>query len=159
MEKTYVGEQAKSVIYFRRLKESALKNSLRRALMFLTIGFGMLLAAGSSWGHHSPSAEFDMTKRLTLSGTLTKVDWMNPHIVVSIDIKSEGGKVENWRFESNPPSWFRRVGVSRTEIAHGIGQTVTVEAVRAKDGSFYGYMQKLTLADGTSWELVNNAEK
>ena len=124
----------------------------------LTI-FIVMLFAGSLWAHHSPSAEFDMTKRFTLSGTLMKVDWINPHIVVDIDAKGEGGKVENWRFESNPPSWFRRVGVSRGEIAKGIGQKVTVEAVRAKDGTLYGYMQKLTLADGTSWELVTGNEK
>jgi hypothetical protein len=113
-----------------------------------------MLGAGSLSAHHSPSAEFDMTKRFMLTGTLTKVDWINPHIVVNIDAKGE-----NWRFESNPPSWFRRVGVSRAEIARGIGQMVTVEAVRAKDGSLYGYMQKLTLADGTYWELVNATEK
>ena len=131
----------------------------RRALMGFTIGFAMFCAAGALWAHHSPSAEFDMTKRFTLVGTLVKVDWMNPHIVVNIDAKGDGGKVENWRFESNPPSWFRRVGVSRAEIARGVGQMVTVEAVRAKDGSLYGYMQKLTLADGTSWELVTGTEK
>ncbi|HWF08892.1 MAG TPA: DUF6152 family protein [Bryobacteraceae bacterium] len=119
----------------------------------------LAMTAGALLAHHSPSAEFDMTKRLTIAGTLTKVDWINPHIVVSIDAKSDRGKIENWRFESNPPSWFRRVGVSRSEIARGIGQPVTVEAVRAKDGSLYGYMQKLTLADGTSWELVNATEK
>jgi hypothetical protein len=116
------------------------------------------LTAGALLAHHSPSAEFDMSKRLTIAGTLTKVDWINPHIVVNIDAKGEGGKIQSWRFESNPPSWFRRVGVSRAEIARGIGQNVTVEAVRAKDGSLYGYMQKLTLADGTSWELINNAD-
>jgi hypothetical protein len=131
----------------------------RWALTVLAAGFAVFLAAGSLLAHHSPSAEFDMTKRFMLTGTLTKVDWINPHIVVNIDAKADGGKVENWRFESNPPSWFRRVGVSRTEIARGIGQMVTVEAVRAKDGSLYGYMQKLTLADGTSWELVNGTEK
>jgi len=120
---------------------------------------GVFLATGALWAHHSPSAEFDMTKRLTISGTLTKVDWINPHIVVNIDAKGEGGKVDNWRFESNPPSWFRRVGVSRTDLARGIGQMVTVEAVRAKDGSLYGYMQKMTLADGTSYELVTGQEK
>ncbi len=114
------------------------------------MGVTLALAAGSLSAHHSPSAEFDMSKRFILAGTLTKVDWINPHIVVNIDAKGDGGKVESWRFESNPPSWFRRVGVSRSEIARGIGQMVTVEAVRAKDGSLYGYMQKLTLADGTS---------
>jgi len=123
------------------------------------MGGALFLAAASLWAHHSPSAEFDMSKRFTLAGTLTRVDWINPHIVINIDAKGEGGKMESWRFESNPPSWFRRVGVSRSEIARGIGQMVTVEAVRAKDGSLYGYMQKLTLADGTSWELVNGTEK
>jgi len=119
----------------------------------------LLIAAASLWAHHSPSAEFDMSKRLTIAGTLTKVDWINPHIVVTVDAKGEGGKIANWRFESNPPSWFRRVGVSRSDMAKGIGQNVTVEAVRSKDGSLYGYMQKLTLADGTSWELINATEK
>ena len=132
-----------------------MKHRSKQALTILVL----FLAAGSLSAHHSPSAEFDMSKRFTLAGTLTKVDWINPHIVVNIDAKGDGGKMERWRFESNPPSWFRRVGVSRSEIARGIGQTVTVEAVRAKDGSLYGYMQKLTLADGTSWELVNSTEK
>jgi hypothetical protein len=116
--------------------------------------FAMLFTAASLEAHHSPSAVFDMTKRFTVSGTLTKVEWINPHIVVTVDAKGDGGKVENWRLESNPPSWFRRVGVNRSDFAKAIGQTVTVEAVRAKDGTLYGYMQKLTLADGTSWELV-----
>jgi hypothetical protein len=100
-----------------------------------------------------------MSKRFTLAGTLMKVDWINPHIVIDIEAKGDGGKVENWKFESNPPSWFRRVGVSRSDFSKGLGQTVTVEAVRAKDGTLYGYMQKLTLADGTSWELVSGTEK
>ncbi|HEY1242122.1 MAG TPA: DUF6152 family protein [Bryobacteraceae bacterium] len=108
-----------------------------------------------AWGHHSPSAEFDMTKRITLTGTLTQVDWINPHIKVAMEVKSEAGKVENWGFESNPPAWFRRVGVSRADLAKAIGQTVKVEGVRAKDGSFYGYLQKIMLPDGTSLELVS----
>jgi hypothetical protein len=100
-------------------KEIALGHRFRQALTVFAI------AAASLWAHHSPSAEFDMSKRFTLAGTLTKVDWINPHIVVNIDAKGDGGKVESWRFESNPPSWFRRVGVSRSEIARGIGQMVT----------------------------------
>jgi hypothetical protein len=136
-----------------------LGHSLGHRFKWALTAFAIVIGAGSLWAHHSPSAEFDMTKRFMLTGTLTKVDWINPHIVVNVDARGDGGKVESWRFESNPPSWFRRVGVSRAEIARGLGQTVTVEAVRAKDGSLYGYMQKLTLADGTSWELVNGAEK
>lgn len=113
-----------------------------------------VLALAPLWAHHSPSAEFDMTKKLTLTGTLTSVDWINPHIKVTMEVKGEGGKVENWGFESNPPAWFRRVGVSRADFAKAIGQTVKVEGVRSKDGSLYGYLQKIIMADGTSLELV-----
>ena len=108
-----------------------------------------LAAAVPLLAHHSTTAEFDVTHRMTVSGTLKKVDWVNPHIVVFIDAKGEA-----WKFESNPPAWFRRVGVSRADFAKAIGQTVTVEGNRAKDGSLYGYLLKITYADGNSLELV-----
>jgi hypothetical protein len=114
----------------------------------------MLLGTGVLSAHHSPTAEFDMSKRVTLTGTLTKVDWVNPHIVVFMDAKGRGG-TETWKFESNPPSWFRRVGVNRSDFSKAIGQTVTVEGNRAKNGSPYGYMSKVTFADGNSLELVS----
>jgi hypothetical protein len=118
----------------------------------------VMLLAGSlpSFAHHSPSAEFDVTHRMTLSGTLTKIDWVNPHIVVYLDAKSAAGASGNvgWKFESNPPAWFRRVGVSRADFTKALGQTVTVEGNRAKDGSQYGYLLKITYADGNSLELV-----
>jgi Family of unknown function (DUF6152) len=122
-------------------------------------GAALTLGAGLLWAHHSPSAVFDMSKRVTLSGTLTKVDWINPHIVMFMEAKGASGSVEAWKLESNPPSWFRRVGVARSDFSGSIGKTVTVEGVRAKDGSLYGYMQKMVLADGTSLELANGAEK
>jgi hypothetical protein len=117
----------------------------------------LLAFADFAWAHHSPSAEFDMARRVTVTGTLTKVDWVNPHIVVFLDAKGADGNVEDWRMESNPPAWFRRVGVSRNDLAKGIGQTITVEGNRAKDGKLYMYMLKITFADGSSLELVNNA--
>jgi hypothetical protein len=122
----------------------------------LMLAAALLLAATSLWAHHSPSAEFDMTKRITVSGTLTKVDWINPHITLAMDVKNESGKVESWSFESNPPAWFRRVGVGRADLAKAIGQMVTAEGVRSKDGSAFGYMQKITLRDGTSLELASS---
>jgi hypothetical protein len=107
------------------------------------------------FAHHSTTAEFDVTHRMTVSGTLKKIDWVNPHIVVFIDAKAEGGTgVTAWKFESNPPAWFRRVGVSRADFAKAVGQTVTVEHNRAKDGSQYGYLLKITYADGNSLELI-----
>jgi Family of unknown function (DUF6152) len=118
----------------------------------------VLAASLSVSAHHSPSAEFDVTHRMTLSGTLTKVDWVNPHIVVFLDATDPKGAAgaghAAWKFESNPPAWFRRVGVSRADFAKAIGQKVTVEGNRAKDGSLYGYLLKITYADGNSLELV-----
>jgi len=115
----------------------------------------LVLLAGSvpTFAHHSTTAEFDVQHRTTVSGTLTKVDWVNPHIVVFVDAKGAAG-AEAWKFESNPPAWFRRVGVSRADFAKAIGQQVTVEGNRAKDGSLYGYLLKITYADGNSLELV-----
>ena len=118
----------------------------------------MLLFVVVASAHHSPSAIFDMGKRISVTGTLTKVDWINPHIVIVMDAKGDGGKVDHWTFESNPPSWYRSVGLARADFAKAVGQAVTVEGVRAKDGSFYGYMQKIKMPDGTSLELVNSAD-
>src|SRR5215510_4207434 len=101
-----------------------------------------LVVISSVWAHHSPSAIFDMGKRISITGTLTKIDWINPHIVIAIDAKADGGKVDHWTFESNPPSWYRSVGLARADFAEAVGQTVKVKGVRAKDGTFYGYMQK-----------------
>lgn len=117
-----------------------------------------LFAIASLSAHHSPSAIFDMGKRIAVTGTLTKIDWINPHIVVAMEAKSDGGKIGRWTFESNPPSWFRSVGLARADFAKAVGQTVTVEGLPARDGTLFGYMQKITLPDGTSLELVNSAD-
>lgn len=119
---------------------------------------GAIAASATLWAHHSPSAIFDMSKKFTLTGTLSKVDWINPHIVVFIDAKGASGGPEAWKFESNPPAWFKRVTVGRADFAKAIGQTVTVEGVRARDGSLYGYLQKITFPDGASLELVNPSD-
>jgi hypothetical protein len=126
-----------------------LKRIIRGTLILLNVIVGSAILSA----HHSTTAEFDVTRRMTLSGTLTKVDWVNPHIVVFVDAKGPSGP-EAWKFESNPPAWFRRVGVSRADFAKAIGQAVTVEGNRAKDGSLYGYLLKVTFAGGNSLELV-----
>ena len=117
-----------------------------------------LLAGGPLRAHHSFSSIFDTSKKLVLSGTLTEVDWQNPHIVVLMEAKKEDGTIEMWKFESNPPAWFKRLGVTRTDFARAIGKTVTVEGVRSKDGSLYGYLQKITFAEGNSLELVDQSQ-
>jgi hypothetical protein len=131
---------------------------MRRVFSRIGMAAVLLCATTFLWAHHSPSAIFDMTKKFTLTGTLSKVDWINPHIVVFIDAKGASGGAEAWKFESNPPAWFKRVSVGRADFAKAIGQSVTVEGVRARDGSLYGYLQKITFADGASLELVTPSD-
>jgi len=109
--------------------------------------------APSLLAHHSPSAIFDMKHKVSLTGSVTKVDWVNPHIVLFMDAKGDNGNVENWKFESNPPRWFTKVGVTRADFADAIGQTVTVVIVKAQDGSKYGYLQKITFPNGNEISL------
>jgi len=127
---------------------------VKRVLAGAVILAALSISPRPAAAHHSTTAEFDVAHRMTLTGTLTKVDWVNPHIVVFMTAKGGTGNPEAWKFESNPPAWFRRVGVSRADFAKAIGQMVTVEGNRAKDGSLYGYLVKITYADGSSLELV-----
>ena len=108
----------------------------------------LLLAAGSSWAHHSQAAVFDFSKKFTLVGTLARVDWRNPHIQAFLESKGDGGKMEAWVMEAMAPSSFRTRGVSKSDFEKFVGQTVTVEAVRARDGSLYGLLLKITFPDG-----------
>lgn len=117
-----------------------------------------LFVVASLSAHHSPSAIFDMGKRVAVTGTLTKIDWINPHIVIAMEAKSAGGKIDRWTFESNPPSWYRSVGLARADFAKAVGQTVTVEGLPARDGTLFGYMRKIILPDGTALELVNSTD-
>jgi hypothetical protein len=89
-----------------------------------------------------------------VSGILNRVEWINPHISIYVDAKGEHG-VDAWHFEGSPPAWFRRVGVNKNDIAKFQGQMITVDGVRAKDGTLYGYLQKITFADGSTMETVS----
>jgi hypothetical protein len=113
----------------------------------------LFLAATSLWAHHSFSAVYDVSKTLTLTGTLTKIDWRNPHAEATIETKDDRGHVEAWVIETMPPSWLRTRNVSKSDFEKAIGQTVTVEVVQAKDGSLSGLLQQITFPDGKSLRL------
>jgi hypothetical protein len=106
-----------------------------------------LLLAGSAWAHHNMSALFDFKDRVTLSGTLTKMDWRNPHISVYVDAKV-GDKVEAWSIEGPPPNFFRSRDINKTDVEQAIGKTVTAEVSRARDGSNTGLLRTLNLPGG-----------
>ena len=111
--------------------------------------FGLaVLMTASVWAHHNMSAAFDLNQGFTETGTLTQLDWRNPHIYMSVDVKGEEGPVETWRFEGPSPGSFRFRSLSKSDFATSIGKTVTVEASRARDGSQSGLIRQITLADG-----------
>jgi hypothetical protein len=109
------------------------------------------LAGASLSAHHSFAAEFDINKPVTLQGTVTKVEWVNPHVYVFVDVKDTSGKVTPWSLSSLGPAAARRAGVTRANF--GQGQTVTITGYHAKDGSNFAFMRKMTFADGHSVEL------
>jgi len=109
--------------------------------------------SGSALSAHHSAVLFDLSKTLTFTGTMTKVDWRNPHVAVFVDVKNDSGSVESWEFETGAPAWFRGRGVGRKDFEDAIGQPVTIEAVRAKDGSSYGYLYRITFGDGRKLEL------
>jgi len=121
---------------------------VKSRISLVLIGAVLVVPGVSLLAHHSPSAIFDMKKKISLKGAVTKVDWVNPHIVLYMDTKGDDGNVENWKFESNPPKWFTKVGIARADFAAAIGQEVTVEIVKALDGSKYGYLQKIVFPNG-----------
>ena len=132
---------------------------MKNRMVGVWLGVAVLIFATSLMAHHSPSAIFDMKHKVSLKGSVTKVDWVNPHIVVYMDAKADDGSVESWKFESNPPTWFSKVGVRRADFAQAIGQTVTVVIVKAVDGSKYGYLQKITFANGNEISLEESQKE
>jgi hypothetical protein len=107
----------------------------------------IVAAAAPAAAHHSFGVAFDANKTVTLTGAVTRIDWTNPHTHVYADVKDESGKVVNWKFEGYPPNVLSRTGWKR-DVTIKIGDTITMFGYRARDGSPFGHLREVTLADG-----------
>jgi hypothetical protein len=106
----------------------------------------LLLSTMRTSAHHAFAAEYDENKRVTVSGTVTRFEWNNPHAWLYVDGKNESGKVANWSFEMGSPNGLLHRGWKRTELKRG--DQVTVEGYRAKDGREVANAGAVTLPDG-----------
>ena len=109
---------------------------MKRSLLTFTLTAAGLIALGLPtflMAHHSFAAEYDRSKPITLMGTVTKVEWMNPHVYFYIDVKDTDGKTSNWALELGNPAGLYRRGWKKEALK--IGGTVTVEGSMSKDGS------------------------
>jgi DNA/RNA endonuclease YhcR with UshA esterase domain len=116
-------------------------------LQGLAIAAGLILTSVPAFPHHSFAAEYDANKPITLTGTVTKVEWMNPHARFYIDVKDDKGVVANWEMELGSPNGLMHQGWTRNSLKPG--DVVTVLGSLAKDGSKLANARKVTLSDGT----------
>jgi len=118
-----------------------------RMKVALIIGAGLIVGmAGSSSAHHAFSAEFDANKPVNFRGTVTKVEWVNPHVWIHVDVKKANGSIEKWAVEGGTPNTLFRRGITKKALPEGT--EIVVDGYQAKDGSHRANGRDLTLPDG-----------
>ena len=118
----------------------------RNLLMCTLIAMAMIPLAPSASAHHSFAAEYDANKPVTLTGSVSKMAWINPHSWIYIDVKKPDGNVENWAVEAGPPGTLIRAGFTKESLA--AGTVIVVNGYRAKDGALRANGRDITLPDG-----------
>jgi hypothetical protein len=113
----------------------------------LAVSFGLLVTTGSMLAHHSAAAAYDTANKITLKGTVTKVEWKNPHVFYYLDVADGAGNVSNWAIEASTPNQLYRNGWRKDDVKMGDAVTV-VNSSPARNGSKKAYGGTLTLADG-----------
>jgi hypothetical protein len=120
---------------------------MRGKLPVLVAVIGLLLAVVPVWAHHAFAAEFDGNKQVTLRGTITRMEWINPHAWLHMDVKGTDGKTVNWAIELGPPNSLIKRGWKKTSVPAGV--EVLVVGYQSKDGANRANGRDITLSDGT----------
>ncbi|MGH8259595.1 MAG: DUF6152 family protein [Steroidobacteraceae bacterium] len=111
------------------------------------------LSAGVAAAHHSVGGEFNVHRKLTLSGVVSKVDWANPHIYVHFAVQEASGAVSDWRLETVPVAMMRKAGLTKALLLAN-AEKATVDIYPARDGTPHlGYLLKITYADGHHYQF------
>jgi Family of unknown function (DUF6152) len=125
-----------------------------KRLLFIWLAVGAVIGGVSPLlAHHSFAAEFDDKQPLKLTGTLTKVEWTNPHIWYYVDVKNADGSTTTWALSGGAPGQLQRRGITKNLLV--VGSVVNVEGFRAKDGSNNGFGSKVTYQDGRNVFTAN----
>lgn len=119
---------------------------MKRSIAALLVAIGVLASGLSVKAHHSFAAQFDRDKPITLKGSVTRMEWANPHVYFYMDVADAKGVVANWAIEGQAPSVLYRAGFRKDSAKYG--DVVTVEGYLARDGSRLVNMARATLADG-----------
>ena len=119
------------------------------------VTIGILVMVSSASAHHAVQAQFDVNKTITITGAVSKIEWINPHSYLTLNVKDADGKIQKWAFELAAPAVLRRAGLSR-EDRGGLkpGDEITVTGLASKDGSNSGWLQEIKLSDGRIIKLV-----
>ena len=114
-----------------------------------------LALAGPASAHHSIQAQFDIHKTVSITGTVAKIEFINPHSYLTVNVKGADGKVQKWAFEMGAAGTLRRAGMSRADRG-GLkpGDEVTVTALPARDESNSGLLQEMKVADGRVFKFT-----
>ena len=128
---------------------------MRAKLTLAAAGIALGLGAGAAWAHHSFPAEFDSEKPIKLQGTVKKVEWINPHTWITIDVKRPDGTVQTWEIEAGAPNALFRRGFTKDSLP--IGTEIVVDGYMAKNGKQRANGRDVTLPDGRKLFLASSA--